>query len=73
MLSSRCSIELLYFDCSGHREHCDRIINGDDVKFDRVLGPGSAKEIADIIDCCSNMNGAKPPGSKVGLIDEYHI
>jgi hypothetical protein len=51
----------------------DRIINGDDGKFDRVLGPGSAKEIADVIDCCFNMDGTKPPGSKVGLINEYHI
>jgi hypothetical protein len=37
------------------------------------LGAGSAKEIADVIDCCFNMDGAKPSGSKVGLIDEYHI
>ena len=51
----------------------DRIINGDDGKFDRVLGTGSAKEIADVIDCCFNMDGTTPPGSKVGLIDEYHI
>ena len=26
-----------------------------------------------MIDCCFNMDGAKPPGRKVGLIDEYHI
>jgi hypothetical protein len=29
--------------------------------------------ITNIIDCGFNMDGAKPPGSKVGLIDEYHI
>jgi hypothetical protein len=51
----------------------DRIINGDNGKFDRVLGAGSAKEIADVIGCRFNMDGTKPPGSKVGLIDEYHI
>ncbi len=37
------------------------------------LGPGLAKKIKDMIDCCFNMDGAKPPGRKVGLIDEYHI
>ncbi len=51
----------------------DRVINGDNGKFDQILGPGSAKEIMDVIDCRFNMNGAKPPGRKVGLIDEYHI
>ncbi len=51
----------------------DCVINGDDGKFDQILGPGSAKEIKDVIDCCFNMDGAKPPGRKVGLIDEYHI
>jgi hypothetical protein len=57
----------------GIKNAVDRIINGDNGKFDRVLGPGSAKEIADVTDCRFNMDGAKPPGSKVGLIDEYHI
>ena len=57
----------------GIKNTVDCIINGDNYKFDRVLGTGSAKEIADVIDCCLNMDGVKPPGSKVGLIDEYHI
>jgi hypothetical protein len=25
---------------------------------------GSAKVISDVIDCCFNMNGAKPPGQQ---------
>ncbi len=29
--------------------------------------------ITNVIDCRFNMDGAKPPGSKVGLINEYHI
>ncbi len=51
----------------------DRVINGDDGKFDRILGPGSAKVISDVIGCRFNMDGAKPTGCKVGLIHEYHI
>jgi hypothetical protein len=51
----------------------DCIIKGEDEKFDQILGPGSAKVINNVIDCCFNMDGAKPPGSKVGLVDEYHI
>ncbi len=57
----------------GIKNAVDRVINGDDGKFDWILGLGSAKEIKDVIDCCFNMDGAKPPGHKVGLIDEYHI
>ncbi len=51
----------------------DCIIKGEDEKFDRILGPGSAKVITNVTDCRFNMDGAKPPGSKVGLIDEYRI
>jgi hypothetical protein len=51
----------------------DRIIKGEDGKLNQILGPGSAKVITNVIDCQFNMDGAKPPGSKVGLIDEYHI
>jgi hypothetical protein len=57
----------------GIKNSVNCISNGDDGKFDRVLGAGSAKEIADVIDCCYNMDGAKPSGSNVGLFDEYHI
>ncbi len=74
MLSSRCSIDLLYFDCSGHQERCGSyIIKGEDGKFHWILGPGSAEVITNVIDCQYNIDGAKPPGSKVGIIDEYHI
>ena len=60
----------LYGD-RGQTNYRERNYDGDDDKFDRVLvGTGSAKEIADVIDCRINMDGAKPPGSKVGLIDE---
>ena len=51
----------------------DRVITGDDGKFDWITGPGSAKVIGDVIGCRFNMDGAKPTGRKVGLIDEYHI
>jgi hypothetical protein len=57
----------------GIKNTVDCIINVDNGKFDRVLGAGSAKKIAYVIDCCFNMDVTKPPGSKVGLIDEYHI
>ncbi len=57
----------------GIKNAVDRVINGDGGKFDRILGPDSAKEIKDVIDCCFNMDSAKPPGHKVGLIDEYYI
>ncbi len=49
------------------------VIKGEDGKFDWILSPRSAKEISDVIDCRFDMDGAKAPGSKVGLIDEYHI
>jgi hypothetical protein len=51
----------------------DRVINGDNGKVDQILGLGSAKEIIGVIDCCFNMGSAKPPGRKIGLIDEYYI
>ncbi len=57
----------------GIKNAVDPVINGDNGKFDQILGPGSAKKIKDVIDCCFNMDGAKPPGRKVGLIDKYHI
>jgi hypothetical protein len=57
----------------GIKNAVDHVINGDDGKFDWILGTDSAKEIKDVIDCRFNMDGAKPPGRKVGLIDEYHI
>jgi hypothetical protein len=34
----------------GIKNAVDRVINGDDGKFDRILGPGSAKDIKDVID-----------------------
>jgi hypothetical protein len=57
----------------GIKNAVDPVINGDDGKFNWILGPSSAKEVKDVIDCCFNMDGAKPPGRMVGLIDEYHI
>ncbi len=54
----------------GIKNAVDHVINRDDGKFDWILGPGSAKEIKDVIDCCFNMDGAMPPGRKVGLIDD---
>jgi hypothetical protein len=51
----------------------EHVIKGDDGKFDRILGPGSAEVISNVIDCCYNMDGVKPPGRKVGIIDEYQI
>jgi hypothetical protein len=56
----------------GIKNAVDHIITGEDQKFDQILGPGSAKVITNIIDCQFDMDGAKPPGGKVGLIDEYH-
>ncbi len=58
----------------GIKNAVDCVINGDDGKFDQILGLGSAKVISDVLDCCFFlMDGAKPTGCKVGLIDEYHI
>ncbi len=57
----------------GIKNAVDHIIKGEDGKFDQILGPGSADVISYVIDCHFNMDGAKPCGSKVGLIDEYHI
>jgi hypothetical protein len=57
----------------GIKNAVDCIIKGEDGKFSRILGPGSAEVITNVIDCRFSMDSAKPPGSKVGLIDEYHI
>ena len=57
----------------GIKNAVDRVINGDNRKFDCILGPGSAKEISDVIGCRFNMDSAQPTGCKAGLIDEYHI
>ena len=57
----------------GIKNAVDHVINRDDGKFDRIFGPGSAKVISDVIGCRFNMDGVKPTGRKVGLIDEYHI
>jgi hypothetical protein len=73
-----CSLQDAPLSCyvlivQGIKNAVDHVINRDNGKFDWILGPGSAKEIKDVIDCRFNMDGAKPPGRKVGLIDEYHV
>jgi hypothetical protein len=57
----------------GIKNAVDPVIKGDNGKFYWILRAGSAKEISDVIDCCFNMDGTKPPCRRVGLIDEYHI
>ncbi len=57
----------------GIKKAVNCIIKGEDGKFNRILGPRSAEVITNVIDCQFNMDSAKSPGSKVGLIDEYHI
>ena len=52
----------------------DCVINRDDGKVHRIIGPGSAKVIGDVIGCHFNMDGAKPTGRKViwcFLMDPY--
>jgi hypothetical protein len=61
------------FIVQGIKNTVDHIIKGEDRKFDWIQGPGLANAISYVIDCRFNMDGAKPCGSKVGLIDEYHI
>ena len=34
---------------------------------------GAAKVITDVIDCWFGMDGKKPPGRKVTLLDRYHL
>ena len=48
-------------------------VQADDGLFDRVLGPGSAREIMDLLGPRFNMDGKKPAGQKVGLLDPYHL
>ena len=55
------------------RNSINKAITAHDGKFDRVLGPGSAREIADMIRIRFNMDGYNPPGRKVGLLDCHHI
>ena len=44
-----------------------------DDSFDEVLGAGSAKEVLDCIEGRFNMDGEKPPGRKVGMLDRHHL
>ena len=55
------------------RNSINKAISVDDRKFDRVLGPGSAAEIANMIRERFNMDGKSPSGRKVGLLDSHHI
>ena len=48
-------------------------IGADDGLFDRILGHGSSREVANIMRPRFNMNGADPAGSIVGLLDEFHL
>ena len=50
-----------------------KAISVDDGLFDKVLGPGSAKEVWIMLKDRFNMDGRAPPGTRVGLIDEYHL
>ena len=47
----------------------DQMPVADNGKFERVFGPGAAR----VIDCRFNMDGKKPPGCKVALLDRYHL
>ena len=51
----------------------EEALNVGDGLFNHVLGVGSAKEVMDMIGPRFNMDGAKPAGQKVGLLDQYHI
>ena len=55
------------------RNGLNKAISEDDCMFDKVLGAGSAKEVADMLRGRFNMDGKPPPGQKVGLLDEHHI
>ena len=46
--------------------------HGNPGHFDRLLGDGSAQEIADMVRVRFNMDGSHPGGAKVGLLDLYH-
>ena len=46
--------------------------HGNPGHFDRLLGDGSAQEIADMVRVRFNMDGSHPGGAKVGLLDRYH-
>jgi len=45
----------------------------EDGKFEQIFGQGAAKVITDVIDCWLNMDGKKPLGRKVALLDRYHV
>ena len=55
------------------RNGLNSAIQADDGLFDRVLGNGSAQEIMDLLGPRFNMDGKKPAGQRVGLIDDYHL
>ena len=44
-----------------------------DNEFARVLGSTAVREVMDTINCRFNMDGTKPTGQKVGLLDRHHL
>ena len=51
----------------------DSQLHSDDGMIDRILGPGSSKEMDELFQPRFNMDGKPPAGRIVGLLDEYHV
>ena len=55
------------------RNELKRGLNTDEAEdFDKLLDDGSARETADMLRVCFNMDGRQPAGQKVGLLNRYH-
>ena len=55
------------------RNELNRGLNFNNCEFNRVLGDGAAKEVADMIRERFNMDGLDISGRKVGLLDRHHL
>ena len=55
------------------RNSINKGLNAENGKFDRLLGEGARKQVADMIRGRFNMDGTPPPGAKVGLLDKHQI
>ena len=55
------------------RNEVNKGLNFENGRFDDIFGPGSRKEIADMVRERFNMDGKDPPGRKVGLLSRYQL
>jgi hypothetical protein len=62
-----------YLTVQGLKNGIHSVLHSDDGLFDHVMGFGAAKELDGILHGRFNMDGEKPDGRRVSLLDYYHL